>query len=1144
MDTEDNLTAPQKPAADLSGFLSTFEPKKQSWLDNRKGMDEGDKALISGVQNGVSELISSVNDIEDYVRGKFNIQTDIPLDKLADAVHSDWEPKTVAGGFVKGATQFGVGLAGINKITKPLKFLKTISEANKIGSAAVSTVKGALAGSVAFDPHEARISNFLQGMGVDNSIVDALAAKPDDTNLQGRAKNALEGAGLGFIADSLFGGIKAIKKASETYGPEVATKVSNYISNNQTAAWLKKTKQDLVDSIFKTDDPVVQSRVLGLVKKDGAIDGQIAQAEAETNLVRAEKVATEDGTEKTVAEIAPEVPKNAAPKFTFTPEQAQQVVDSMGKPGPFEQIINTSKMQSSEDVVRAINATAQVLKDTGRINMGTQTWEDTTKLAGVLGSDKKTLFSNLQAIGGTTEEVAAHLEAANSFMQGLADKVTALTKSGELTPEQIADHVNTINLLANVTSQYKGISKNIARGLQILRKNKLPMQDINLLDVNDVLNSPEGRLRYQQMAKLIAAQNGDLTGIAKAISPSNRAWMAFNEYYVNNLLSSPTTVTVNTVTGAANTLFLPAEKALAGMFRGSLSEMKAAAASYKGVFDGMLDAVKLFSRTQEGLKFDPGPMWKVLKTGQNMLDNQNVMDHPSAALDTRFLMNVDPNDLKGIQRIAAGVFDTFGKFIRLPSHVIAASDELLKTMATRGEMTRQLHLDGLKQGLSGDALKSFIRDGIENPTKELWDNAKRYSREVTFTQDLPQGGIGRSVQQFVAKHPAARLFIPFVRTPVNILKFSFTHTPGLNLLVKEAREEMKNDLPMFMAKMATGTTLYTAGANLALNGQITGSGPKNKAEREAWLAAGNQPYSVKIGNSWYQYNRMDPYGSFFGLTADAMDLLAKAPSREADELATIMMSSLARNVTSKTFLRGLSDAITAVSDGDPHKFGTVMSNLASGSVPMSGLLNTINRTQIEQNTKETFDLMDKIAARIPGLSDSLPPVRNIWGEEVKVPEAIGPDLISPFYVKRATEDYKDKIAEEIVRLGVGFGKPDKYIGDPANRFEFTPQQYDRLVTLMGRDIAISGKSLPETLKELMDSPIYKNKMTDGDAAFEGTRAAAILRVRQAFLQTAHNQLAKEFPDYGAYRQRTLMMKAASRREGGDAILQQLSLPSQ
>lgn len=1142
MQAEDTLSAPQQPKVDLSGFLAGFDENPQAPETKiLPTAGEAAQSAMAGAQNGAAEMLRTADDLANYINDRFGTSKGDAFSRVAETIESDYKPESVGGAFIQGASQFGVGLLGVNKITKPLSFLRSLGKTEAAAKAlgvASTAARGAAAEGVAFDPHQARISNLLQDAGVDNTIVNALAAKPDDTNLQGRFKSALEGAGMSFLFDGVVHGFKTMGKAAKDLPPDIGKKVSDYVYNIQTAQWLKKTKADLVSSIFSSDDPVIQTRAAKMAKPDGAIERAIKEAETSANEAKAGF--NVEGPEGIQVDI--QGPKKT--QFSFTPEQAIKAVEVMNKSGPLEEIINTSNMSSAQDALRAINATAKVLRDSGKINPDVQTWEQTGNLAQILGSDKKTLFSNLEAIGGSTEEVAAHLEAANSFMQGLAAKVSKMSAQTDMTPEQIADHVNTINMLANVTAQYRGITKNIGRGLQILRKNKLPMEGIDTLDVNDVLGTPEGRLRYQQMAKLIAAQGGNLANISKVLSPSSRAWMAFNEYYINNLLSSPTTATVNTVSGAANNLFMPAEKALAGLFKGDIAEIKAAGATYKGVFDGMLDAVRLFSKTQDGLQFDPGAMWKVLRSGKNILDNQNSIDHPSAALDTRFLFSVDPNDLKGVKLIGSKLFDMFGKFVRLPSHVIAASDEVLKTMATRGEMHRQLYLEGYKTGLSGAELSKFIKDGIDNPSKEMWDKAIKYARETTFTQDLPEGGLGRGVQQFVAQHPAARLFIPFVRTPVNIMKFSFTHTPGLNLLVKEARQELKNDPAMFMSKMATGTVFYTAAAGLALNGNITGAGPRNKAEREAWLAAGNQQYSVKIGDTWYQYNRLDPYGSFFGMTADAVDLLAKAPTGDSEELATIMMASLARNVTSKTFLRGLSDLIAAISEGDPNKWSKVIGNVASGSIPMSGLLNTINRTQLQEHTKETFDLMDKIAARIPGLSDKLPPVRNIWGEEVAVPEAIGPDLISPFYAKRKTDDYKEKIAEEITRLGIAFGKPDKYVGDPANRYEFTPEQYDRLVTLMGRDIAIKGKNLPETLQELMNSPLYLNKMTDGDAAFEGTRASAILRVRQAFLQMAHVQMAKEYPDYDNYRQKSLMMKAATRRIGGDAILQQLSLPSQ
>ena len=57
-----------------------------------------------------------------------------------------------------------------------------------------------------------------------------------------------------------------------------------------------------------------------------------------------------------------------------------------------------------------------------------------------------------------------------------------------------------------------------------------------------------------------------------------------------------------------------------------------------------------------------------------------------------------------------------------------------------------------------------------------------------------------------------------------------------------------------------------------MRGEISGAGPTDPQQRAAMLANGWQPYSVKIGDTWYSYRRLDPFASILGPTADLVEL--------------------------------------------------------------------------------------------------------------------------------------------------------------------------------------------------------------------------------------------------------------------------------
>jgi hypothetical protein len=75
--------------------------------------------------------------------------------------------------------------------------------------------------------------------------------------------------------------------------------------------------------------------------------------------------------------------------------------------------------------------------------------------------------------------------------------------------------------------------------------------------------------------------------------------------------------------------------------------------------------------------------------------------------------------------------------------------------------------------------------------------------------------------------------------------------------------------------------------------------------RQGW-----QPYSVKIDGRDFAYNRMDPVGMVMGLSADLVEILQNsdgANAKEVEEAMIAVTASIASNVTSKTYLRGVSE---------------------------------------------------------------------------------------------------------------------------------------------------------------------------------------------------------------------------------------------
>jgi len=415
--------------------------------------------------------------------------------------------------------------------------------------------------------------------------------------------------------------------------------------------------------------------------------------------------------------------------------------------------------------------------------------------------------------------------------------------------------------------------------------------------------------------------------------------------------------------------------------------------------------------------------------------------------------------------------------IRLPGRTLLAADDYFKAIAFRAELRALAKRESFKQvtesGLSGATARARMRDIeqriLTSPPEAIEDAAKEYASYVTFTRDL--GEVGQRVQS-LANTPVGRLVLPFVRTPTNIFKYAGERTP-LAFASHAVRDEITaggSRRALALAKISLGAMTMSYVGMLAAEGIVTGGGPKDKQLRQEMMMTGWQPYSFKIGDTYYSYARFEPIGSLFGMAADSADLIGQLPQKDAEQLAASLVVALSRNVANKTFIKGLAGTLNAVSSQDMSVVKAFFEKELPTLMPMSTGLSQLTRVN-DPVMREVNSVMDAFKAKIPGLSDTLPPRRNLWGEPIYLQGGLGPDLISPIY----TSTMKlDSVSQELVRLELPIGMPAKTIdGVPLN-----PQEYDAYVVLQGAKPIIGDVTLKQRLADLMQSDLYK-RSSDG-----------------------------------------------------------------
>tara|TARA_Y100000004_G_C8944916_1_gene425870 strand:- start:4 stop:2457 length:2454 start_codon:yes stop_codon:yes gene_type:complete len=373
----------------------------------------------------------------------------------------------------------------------------------------------------------------------------------------------------------------------------------------------------------------------------------------------------------------------------------------------------------------------------------------------------------------------------------------------------------------------------------------------------------------------------------------------------NSMLSAPATHVVNNLSNAFNLVYRPLTAAVGG----SAKQRKAAIASYYTVFKTVPEAMDLAFRT--------------LKTGvSNMSGDRGLIQagQTRAALNELALRAEESNNLA--LKAGSGLIHALHAFADFPlfawpERLLTTSDEFFKVMVTRMEFSRfQMEKAIDLAGSEGDSaiketyerlLKSEYSRNFTKSGGVLNDELLKGAKEVTFQTDLE--GTAAAFGQIVNSMPALRIFFPFVKTGHNVLVYTGTHIPVLNMALKESREVIFKDSfegAVMRGRLAFGSMTMLAAGMLATQGIITGNGPVNRARRKEWMKT-HQPRSLRVGDRWVSYDRVEPFGQILAAVADIQYAFESAEMEEeqAKYLVGYLSHALAVNLTDKSMMQGL-----------------------------------------------------------------------------------------------------------------------------------------------------------------------------------------------------------------------------------------------
>ncbi len=708
--------------------------------------------------------------------------------------------------------------------------------------------------------------------------------------------------------------------------------------------------------------------------------------------------------------------------------------------------IRLDKLDSPQSIARALAQTNQRVGGFDAATRGRITQEETKRLAGELGMTADDLLKRRKGQAFNAEEALAARQILARSATDLVNMAKRVRGSDNPGDELEAAFKQVWLRHVAIQEQVSGATAEAGRALAAFRV----VADARAVDrvlpsLGDIAGGTE-RLRHA--ADMIVDNSADAaslnTAAARALKPRFRDMVT--ELYYNSLLSGPATHAVNILSNTLTSLGQIPEHAVAA---GLGAARRAAGRGDDRVLFGELGAraVGLMQGTREGLR----QAARTFATGD--------------AADAVTKME---------QQTMRAIPGPVGSVLRTPTRALAAEDELFKAMARRMELAGLAVRGANKEGLTGSEAKARAAELLANPTDEMLSRSFDYGRYLTFQN--PVGPVARKVSSITEDMPLLKLVLPFVRTPTNILKFAIERSPGAPIL-KEWRRDIaaggaKRDLAL--AKVLVGSGIGATIYQMANDGQITGSGPADAGARRLLLANGWQPYSFKVGDRYYSYSRLDPYSTILGTAADLVDLRRHMTDKQQEHSTMLVGAAILNNLSSKTFLSGLSTALEAVNDPDRHLEGFTTRTLAGIATPSVS-------AQIARATdpliREARDPISRILSRVPGQSASLPVRRDVFGRAVENQGGVGPDILSPIATSTGRND---PTVDALLNAGV-------HIGMPARK-DMTPAEYS---DFSGR----AGALMKPQIDALARGPEWRS-MTDDDRQDAVTRIVTKAR-RQA-----------------------------------------------
>ena len=404
---------------------------------------------------------------------------------------------------------------------------------------------------------------------------------------------------------------------------------------------------------------------------------------------------------------------------------------------------------------------------------------------------------------------------------------------------------------------------------------------------------------------------------------------------------------------------------------------------------------------------------------------------------------------------------------------LAAEDKLFKTYAFRRALEDRAQAQALTEARQGkikrNEVDGRVKELVANAPDSLAAEAILDAEVATFNNENLVSKAMSGARRELRKTEGGRiadftidLFLPFVRTPTNVVARLLEYSPvgfGKNayqaaraITTRAFSEAEQRNFARTFGRASVGSGLILLGYKLYEAGLATGMSDDERTKRNRDFAAGRTPGAIlnPKTNTWHQITGFSPVGSLIAIGASIArehSQLLKNESQRPAKYAGIG----AQVVAQQPLLIGAKDIGEAITQ--PMKTSERAGRIAGSFVPT--IVNDVGELA-DPVRREGRGFTGQIQKRIPLLRQALPAATDALGRPLE-------DRKTAFFDPTLTSEAKDKtrsLERELTRLDIGLSGIQQARGETEQQFRERRQRY--------------GQMFQSMAAELMALPAYRN----------------------------------------------------------------------